>query len=109
MTFVGNTTVTVFRGETTDAFGDPVDVNTPIHTGLRFSLIEQTRRVFVPAENQDRVIRFTRGRTQSNIVLVEGDRVFDEQSEITYIVEAVVNPGSPYSSGDTRVDLKHVT
>jgi hypothetical protein len=73
------------------------------------SIIEQARRVFVPADNQDRIIRFTRGRSPSNVEIREGDRIRNEQNNLTYIVETVVNPGSPYTSGDTRLDLKRVS
>jgi len=107
--FHANTTATVFRGTDTDEYGDTVDVDTVVHSGVRMSIIEQARRVFVPADNQDRVIRFTRGRAPSDITILEGDRIRDERNNLTYIVEAVVNPGSPYTDGDTRVDLKRVS
>ena len=107
--FHANATATVFRGTDTDDYGDAVDVDTVIHSGVRMSIIEQFRRVFVPADNQDRVIRYTRGRAPSNILILEGDRIRDELSNLTYIVEAVVNPGSPYTDGDTRLDMKRVS
>jgi hypothetical protein len=86
-----------------------VDVDTVVHSGVRMSIIEQSRRVFVPADNQDRVVHFTRCRAPSDIEIREGDRIRDEQNNRTYIVEAVVNPGSPYTDGDTRMDLKRVS
>jgi hypothetical protein len=73
------------------------------------SIIEQARRVFVPADNQDRVIRYTRGRAPSNIAILEGDRILDERKTLKYVVEAVINPGSPYTDGDTRLDMKRVS
>ena len=107
--FHGNTTVSIMRGTTTDEFGDEKDTLTVIKTGVRASIIEQSRRVFVPADNVDRVVRYVRGRLPSNEDVREGDRILDERSEVTYIVEAVVQPGSPYAHNDVRVDLKHTT
>lgn len=107
--FHANTTATVYRGTTTNEFGDTIDTDTTILTGTRMSIIEQSRTVFVPADNENRVVRFVRGRTLSNVDLREGDRIQDEQTGVVYVVEAVVNPGSPYSSGDVRVNLKYVT
>jgi hypothetical protein len=107
--FHGNTTVSILRGTTTDAYGDEKDTLTPIKTGVRASIIEQSRRVFVPADNVDRVVRYVRGRLPSNEDVREGDSLFDERSEATYIVEAVVQPGSPYAHNDVRVDLKRTT
>jgi hypothetical protein len=107
--FHGNTTVSIMRGTETDEYGDVKDTATIIKTGVRASIIEQSRRVFVPADNVDRVVRYVRGRLPSNEDVREGDRLFDERSESTYIVEAVVQPGSPYAHNDVRVDLKYVT
>lgn len=107
--FHANATATVFRGTTVDAYGDPVDVNTVVHSGVRMSIIEQARRVFVPADNQDRVIRYTRGRAPSNIEIREGDRIRNDRDNLIYIVEAVVKPGSPYTDSDTRLDMKRVS
>lgn len=108
--FHGNTLISIFRGVTTDLFGDTADDNTtPSVQGVRASIIEQTQRVFVPADGVDRLVRFTRGRLPSNTIILEGDRVYDERADVMYVVEAVINPGSPYSDGDVRVDLKHVT
>lgn len=107
--FHANTVATVWRGTTMDAYGDPVDTQTVVHSNVRMSIIEQARRVFVPADNQDRVIRYTRGRAPSNIEIREGDRIRDTLNSLTYIVEAVVNPGSAYTDGDTRLDMKRVS
>jgi hypothetical protein len=107
--FHANTIATVYRGTDTNEYGDVIDTNTVVYSGVRMSIIEQARRVFVPADNQDRVIRYTRGRAPSNITIVEGDRIHDERENLTYIVEAVVNPGSAYTDGDNRLDLKRVS
>jgi hypothetical protein len=107
--FHANTTATVYRGTDTDEYGDTIDTNTIVYSGVRMSIIEQARRVFVPADNQDRVIRYARGRAPSHIIIIEGDRIHDERENLTYIVEAAVNPGSPYTDGDTRLDLKRVS
>jgi hypothetical protein len=107
--FIGNTTVSIYRATQVNTFGDTVDDNTtPVSTGHRCSLIEQNRRSYIPAENQDRVVRFVRGRLLSDVDVREGDRLKDEATNVFYIVETVVNPGSAFSSGDKRVDLKLV-
>lgn len=107
--FHANTTASILRGTTVDAYGDVQDTAAVVAAGVRASIIEQTRRVFVPADGVDRVVRHTRGRLPSNTDVREGDRIVDERTDVTYVVEAVVVPGSPYADNDVRVDLKHVT
>lgn len=103
------TTVSIYRGTTTDTFGDEVDDNsTPAATGVTASLLEQSRRVFVPAENRMTVVRIVTGRLTSGVDVQEADRLKDERTEKVYLVEAVSAPQSPIGKADIKLDLRRI-
>jgi len=108
MTFVATTTVSIFRGTIADEYGDDKDADIPIATEVPASIIERSRRAFVPVDGQDRVVRYARGRFSPAQDIREGDRVRDKNG-VTYVVEETVNPGSPYSAGQLRAEMKRVS
>lgn len=104
--FLPTTTVAVLRGETTDSYGDPVDTDTPVRARVPISLIEQDRRVFVPAENRHTIIRQVTGRARPNADIREEDRLRDERTGSIYLVEAVSRPSSVVGAADVRLVLR---
>lgn len=101
------TTVSVYRGTTSDGFGDEVDDNnTPAATGVIASLIEQSRQVFVAAENRFTRIRMVTGRVTGDVDVIETDRLKDERTGKFYLVEAVSQPQLPTAIADKRLDLR---
>lgn len=105
------TTVSIYRGSTQDAYGDPVDDNTvapPIATGVICSIIEQTRRAFIAAESRRTVVKNAFGRVVSGTDVIEGDRIKDERTGEFYFVEATSMPQSPFGAMDVRLVLRTV-
>jgi hypothetical protein len=109
MRAVATTTVTVLRGTSTDEFGDELDVDTAVYTGLPFSLIEQSRRIFDPATGTPRIVRTVYGRANAGTDLQTTDRLRDERSQAVYVINAVTQQTGVGGTPDLRVDLERVT
>lgn len=103
------TTLTVYRGTSTDAYGDVQDVNTPVHTGIPASLVEQTRRVTTRDDPTPRIVRYAVGRVTSGTDITDQDRLLDERTGGIYIVDAVSTMNSAAVAADLRLDLRRTT
>jgi len=104
------TTVSILRGTSVNDYGDEVDESTPTHTGIPASLIEQSRRTYLPAEGAYRVIRFTRCRLTAGTDVRKDDRILDERTNRVYVVtELNDDPGSPVHRPDIILDLSRTT
>jgi len=106
---VANTTVAVLRGMSTNAWGDEVDADTPVRTGIPASLVEQTRRVTTRDDPTPRIVRYAVGRVTAGIDVTDQDRIRDERTGATYIVEAVSAMNSAAVAADLRLDLRRTT
>lgn len=103
------TTVSIYRGSSTNAYGDDLDDNSaPIASGQIASIIEQSRRTFLPAENRTTVVENATGRVKSGTNITEGDRIKDEKSGRFYLVEGLSNPSAPRGKSDIRLVLRAV-
>lgn len=100
------TTVTVLRGETTDALGDTVSADTVAASAMPFSLLEQRRSVYTPADNRVQQVRYFTGRAPGDADIRLGDRIQDESTGDTYYVDTVTQVGSPVTLNDLRLDLR---
>lgn len=103
------TTLSVLRGTSTDAFGDEVDSNTAVATGIPASLTEQTRRVTTRDDPTPRVIRYSVARVTAGTDITDQDRVMDERTGAVYIVDAVSSMNSAAVAADLRLDLRRTT
>lgn len=103
------TTVSVLRGTSTNAFGDEIDTDTPVYTGIPASLVEQTRRVTTRDNPTPRIVRYAVGRVTAGTDVTDQDRVKDERTNEVYIVEAVSSMNSAAVSADLRLDLRRTT
>ena len=86
MIATATTTVSILRGDETNDYGDTVDSDTAIYTGIPAAIHEQNRRVFLPAEQAYRIVRFYTGRLPSNTDVVKNDRIKDERTGHVYLV-----------------------
>lgn len=98
--------VDILRGETTDGYGDPADTDTAVATGVPVSIIEQAKRVYLPAENRLTTVRMFTGRARPDVDVREGDRLRAGVS--IYLVEGVSAPASPVGPSDKRLDLRRI-
>jgi hypothetical protein len=105
-----NTTISLLRGETVDEYGDVIDSNTPVFTGVPAVLVEQPGQTQDPSNPTPRTIRAIKLVVPSFLGLLDTDRILDEPTGNTYIVITVTTPptlmGAPV---DTVARLKRVT
>jgi hypothetical protein len=109
MLALATTTVTVYRGTTTDAYGDEQDTNTVVHTRIPASIAEQTRRTTTRDDPTPRVIRYVVGRVTAGTDITDQDRLLDERTGFVYIVEAVSSMTSAAVAADLRLELRRTT
>jgi hypothetical protein len=106
---VATTTLTVYRGSSTDAWGDEQDTNTAVHTGIPASLTEQSRRVTTRDDPTPRIVRYAVARVTAGTDITDQDRVRDERTGAVYIVDAVSQMANPAVAADLRLDLRRTT
>lgn len=109
MLALATTTLTVYRGTTTDAYGDEQDTDLPVHTGIPASLTEQSRRVTTRDNPTPRIVRYTVARVTAGTDITDQDRVVDERTGAVYIVDAVSQMANPALASDLRLDLRRTT
>ena len=109
MLAVATTTLTVYRGATTDAYGDEQDADTPVHTGIPASLTEQSRRVTTRDDPTPRIVRYAVARVTAGTDITDQDRLLDERTGAIYIVDAVSSMTNPAVAADLRLDLRRTT
>jgi len=108
---VATTTVSILRGTATDGYGDAVDDNTgtPAATGVPASILEQNRRVFLPAEQAFRIVRTYAGRVGPEVDIRKDDRLLDEQTNIVYLVTDLSDPHASVMHPDYQLQLSRTT
>ncbi len=109
MQAVANTKVSILRGTTTDAYDDEQDTDTPVHTGIPASLVEQSRRVTTRDDPTPRIVRYAVARVPARTDVTDQDRVLDERTGAKYIVDAVSGMDNPAIEVDRRLDLRRTT
>ncbi|MBD9700649.1 hypothetical protein IHE56_00790 [Streptomyces sp. ID01-12c] len=109
MQAIATTTLTVLRGTTTDVYGDEQDTDTTVATGVVASLVEQSRRVTTRENPTPRIVRYAVARVPAGTDVRDQDRVRDERTGATYIVEAPSSMANPAMAVDLRLDLRRTT
>lgn len=109
MIATATTTVSILRGDETNEYGDVVDSDTAIRTRVPASIHEQNRRVFLPAEQAYRIVRFSTARLPSNVDIRKNDRLRDERTGAVYLVTDLADAVSPAFAPDRHVELSRTT
>lgn len=104
-----NCTISILRATETDGWGDTVDSEVPIYSGVRCSLVEQTRRTYLPAEQATRVIRSYAGRVGAGTDLRKDDRIRDERTGVVYLVLELGDPLSAVMMPDITFTASRTT
>jgi hypothetical protein len=105
-----NTRVSVLRGTETNDYGDVVDGAAPVLAGIPASLLETSRRTYLPAEGAFRVVRSIVCRLPPRTQVLKGDRIRDERTNVVYVINDLNdNPGSPAHIPDVVVQLSRTT
>lgn len=109
MTFTATTRVAILRGETTDAFGDPIESDTQVAHGVPASILETGSNARRPVEGRTDNVRAYTMRVHPNVVVRRDDRVRDLSTNVVYTVDEVVVPVNPAGHAPRRVVLRRVT
>lgn len=109
MQAIATTQLTVLRGTATDEYGDEQDTDTVVARNIPASLTEQSRRVTTRDDPTPRIIRTTIARVPAGTDIQDQDRVRDQRTGFTYIVDAPSSMASPAMAVDLRLDLRRTT
>jgi hypothetical protein len=105
-----NTSVTIYRGTTSNQFGDQVDSNVPFITDLPATLIETGKSVQDPSTPTPRTIRAIYLNVPEWAGILNTDRVLDQRTQDVYIVISVTKPGTIIGAPvDTICQLKRIS
>lgn len=99
------TTVSILRGTGTDEWGDAVDNDTVVATGVRASITEQ--KIYAQGEvtTQPRNLRYARMRCTKGTDVRVNDRVRDERLNQTWTITNISSIQNPVVGQDLRIDL----
>jgi hypothetical protein len=100
------TTITIYRGQTTDEWGDPIDSSTIVGTGIVASLQEQSQYSRGEITTQPRTFRYARLRVDSSVDIQYNDRIKDEITGWIWTIRNLSNYQNPVRQQDTRADLQ---
>lgn len=103
------TTVSILSGSSTDDLGDVREGTTVSASGVPASILERTKRVFVPADQRVQTVTFYTGRLPAGTVITVANRVKDERTGAVYSVDNVSTVVSPVMTPDLRLDLRRVS
>lgn len=96
----------VLRGTpTTDEYGDEVDVQEVHLSGVAGSVMETRRTVFDPQSSRVVTLRQYTGRFNHGTDIQDGDRIKDEKTGVTFLVDAVTFSTSVVNSPDLILEL----
>lgn len=100
------TKVTIYRGESTDDYGDPVDGETVVARHVPASIIEQTVKAWTEVTSMAHVQRFAKMRVTYGYDIQQNDRVYDEKTGETWTIVQISRRANPVRGNDVRVDLE---
>jgi hypothetical protein len=95
--------VNVFRGDTTDEYGDPVNANTvPVLTSRPCALVESLQNTTNPSAGNEAFVEVVTIRFYPGTDIREGDRVVDTLTDYIYLVDTVSKPQALAWRADVR-------
>lgn len=110
MSFMATTRASIYRATKDNGLGDMVDDNTtPVAglTDLPASLIEKSRKIFDPASEAIRTVRWCVGRFTPGTDIQVGDRIKDNVTGTFYALDEVTTTRrSIAGSRDLVLDLR---
>ncbi len=100
------TTVTIYRGEDTDDYGDPIDGETVVARHIPASILEQTVKAWTEVSTLPRAFRWAKMRMTNGYAIQQNDRVYDEVTGETWTIVQISRRANPVRGADLRVDLE---
>lgn len=102
------TTITIWRGQTEDEWGDPKDLPNPVATGVRASITVQKSYNKSEITTQPRNIRYARMRVTKGTDVQTNDRIKDERTGEIWTILGIEPMQNPVVGQDLRIDLQIV-
>lgn len=109
MSFIATTTVTIMRGTAENDYGDEIDTDEPVATGVRASILEQPVTGGRPSSGRKDTPRTYAMRVWRGVDLRQDDRIRDERTGSVYYVTSLNPSTNPVGLGSTRAVLQRVT
>lgn len=107
--FLATTTISIKRGASVDDYGDPVDSDEVVASGVPASILERPVTGARPAGGRTDTPRTYALRVGKAVDLRQDDRVVDERTGATYYVTTFAPSTNPVGLGSSRADLQRVT
>lgn len=105
-----STTITIYRGQVEDdGYGDPIDTDTVVETGIPASIVEMNVDAETEVSGMPRVIRTAICRVGSEVDVRHNDRIYDEKNDETYTILSLSRLQNPVCAMDTKLILKRTT
>lgn len=98
----------IYRGQTTDEFGDRDNGGTVVAAGIAASIEEITSSVFDHATSTPRSVRTVAGLVSSRLDVHVDDRIHDDTNNVWFVVRNVTRPRTAGHTPDLELDLKRV-
>lgn len=108
MNGVPTTTVSVYRGQGTDVFEDVEDAPILVASGILASLHEVQVRATSDASSLQRQVGQYSLRVKNGVDLRIEDRVKDERTGLTYVIDSVTTPPSSGRLVDVHCTMRRV-
>lgn len=102
------TTVTIYRGQSEDDWGDTIDNDTIVASGVLASILEQKIYAQPEVTTQPHNYRYARLRIRKGITVQTNDRIKDERLNQTWIITNISQYQNPVVGQDNRIDLMFV-
>ena len=102
------TTITLYRGTEYNDYGDEVDSDTIVATGIRASIIEQTVDAKTEVTSVPHSYRFAKLRVTPGTDVRQNDRVLDEKTGDVWTIIQISRRANPVYGQDVRIDLEYM-
>lgn len=111
--FIANCRVSILRGTFKDPFGDPIESDIPVQTGVPMSILEVASNETTMAGGMPRQVRYLVGRAHPGTDIRHEDRLKVEdgpRANHIYLVDGIdeVSESAILDSG-TRLELRRVS
>lgn len=102
------TTISIYRGQGVDDWGDVIDNDTIVASGVLASILEQKINSSPEVSTQPHNYRYARLRVKKGTDIQTNDRILDERLNQTWTITNISPYQNPVVGQDLRVDLMFV-
>lgn len=108
MNLLASTKVSIYRGTSTDDWGDPVDNDTPHITGALGNLVIRSVKASTESSGMAQVVTYAVCRVRSNLDITCNDTLKDERTGKYWQIASIEEPQNPGINPDLRLNLIRV-